>query len=64
MAVAARLRICNFIIKVVINVIVTVTPMLLSCESVWVLFDKLMYADNVDPESLFRVGDKGVRKIS
>ena len=64
MAVVACLQICNFVIEAVINVTVIVTPILLSCESVRVLFDELMYTDNVGPESSFRVGDKGVRKIS
>ena len=64
MAVAARLRVYNFVIEAVIDVIITITPILLSCELVWVLFDESMHADNVGPESLFRVGDKGVRKIS
>ena len=64
MAVTARLRVCDFVIEAVIDVTVTVTPMLLSCESVRVLFDELMYADNIGLESLFGVGDKGVRKIS
>lgn len=64
MAVAARLRVCDFVIEAAIDVTVTVTGMLLSCESVRVLFDESMHADNVGPESSFGVGDKGVRKIS
>ena len=64
MAVAARLQVYNFVIEVVINITVTITPILLSCELVRVLFDESMHADNIGPESSFRVRDKGVRKIS